>query len=268
MLPAALKAWGVRRLCFEWDSEPYATQRDAQATQQAQALGCEVRNGAAAALVSTQRCADAGFALLHQVVCPVSHTLYDPRAVIAANGGKPPLTYTARSVLAAGVVAQLLSLASALRQLTRCARPQAFCKVLDKLGAAPLPAADAPAALPPPLADAEALSGRPHGIPTLTALGYPPFPADDAVLFAGGETAGLARLEAQMARKQRCDALLRCAFADVAVRACPQARTEWVAKFEKPLTDPTALIAPLGAATRAKAAPANPFEAAKKCVRG
>jgi hypothetical protein len=27
-------------------------------------------------------------------MCPVSHTLYDPRAVIAANGGKPPLTYT------------------------------------------------------------------------------------------------------------------------------------------------------------------------------
>ncbi len=116
--------------------------------------------------------------------------------------------------------------------------------MLDKLGAASLPVADAPATLPPPLADAEALSGRPHGIPTLTALGYPPFPTDDAVLFAGGETAGLARLEAQMAR------------------------TEWVAKFEKPLTDPTALIAPLGAATRAKAAPANPFEAAKKCVRG
>jgi hypothetical protein len=36
------------------------------------------------------------FAFL-QVVCPVSHTLYDPRAVIAANGGKPPLTYTARA---------------------------------------------------------------------------------------------------------------------------------------------------------------------------
>jgi cryptochrome len=96
VLPAALRAWGARRLCFEWDSEPYATQRDAQATQQASALGCEVR---AHALCKRKICcADAVtcFAFL-QVVCPVSHTLYDPRAVIAANGGKPPLTYTARA---------------------------------------------------------------------------------------------------------------------------------------------------------------------------
>jgi hypothetical protein len=60
--------------------------------------------------------------------------------------------------------------------------------------------ADAPATLPAPLLDAEARVGFPHGIPTLDALGYPPFPADDAVLFRGGETAGLARLNAQMAR--------------------------------------------------------------------
>jgi hypothetical protein len=80
---------------------------------------------------------------------------------------------------------------------------QAFCKVVDKLGPAPAPAADPPAALPPPLAGAEELAGVPHGIPTLAQLGYPPFPADDAVLFRGGETAGLARLHAQMVRVVR-----------------------------------------------------------------
>jgi len=82
--------------------------------------------------------------------------------------------------------------------LTR-ALPQAFCKVIEKLPV-PAPVADPPASFPPPLADAEARSGRPHGIPTLAALGYPPLGADDAVLFRGGETAGLARLEAHMVR--------------------------------------------------------------------
>jgi cryptochrome len=43
----------------------------------------------------------------------------------------------------------------------------------------------------------------------------------------------------------------------------PQARTDWVAKFEKPATDPSALILPLSAP---RTAPANPFDAAKKCV--
>ena len=76
---------------------------------------------------------------------------------------------------------------------------QAFCKVIEKLPT-PAPAADPPASFPAPLADAESRVKRPHGIPTLEALGYPPLGADDAVLFKGGETAGLARLEAHMVR--------------------------------------------------------------------
>jgi cryptochrome len=75
VLPEALRAWGATRLCFEWDSEEYALARDAQATRDAQALGCTV-------------------------VSPVSNTLYDPRAVIAAYGGRPPLTYTVRPAVA------------------------------------------------------------------------------------------------------------------------------------------------------------------------
>ena len=87
---------------------------------------------------------------------------------------------------------------------------------MDKLGDAPGPVADAPASLPPPLADAEALAGKPHGIPaSVQALGYPPFPADDAVLFPGGETAGLARLEAQLARGTWC-----CKFEKARRGAC------------------------------------------------
>ena len=80
---------------------------------------------------------------------------------------------------------------------------QAFCKVIEKLPTPP-PAADPPASFPAPLADAEARVKRPHGIPTLVALGYPPLGSDDAVLFKGGETAGLARLEAHMVRLRQC----------------------------------------------------------------
>ena len=80
---------------------------------------------------------------------------------------------------------------------------QAFCKVIEKLPV-PSPVADPPASFPAPLADAEARVKRPHGIPTLAALGYPALGADDAVLFKGGETAGLARLEAHMVRLQQC----------------------------------------------------------------
>lgn len=71
--------------------------------------------------------------------------------------------------------------------------------MIEKLPTAS-PVADPPTSFPPPLADAESRVGRPHGIPTLAALGYPPLGADDAVVFKGGETAGLARLEAHMVR--------------------------------------------------------------------
>jgi hypothetical protein len=81
---------------------------------------------------------------------------------------------------------------------------QAFCKVVEKLPT-PAPCADAPSTLPPPLVDAEALLPFAHGIPSsVEALGYPAFPKDDAVVFRGGESAGLARLEAQLVRCVSC----------------------------------------------------------------
>ena len=203
VLPRALKAWSAKRMCFEWcvaarvqgakrtpdgslhtprtrDWEPYAQARDDAARQAAQAVNCEV-------------------------VTPVGHTMYDPRAVIAANKGSPPLTYTA------------------------------FLKVIDKMGGPLQPVADAPAVLPSPLPNAEALSGFSHGIPEAEALGYPPMDSDAAVAFVGGETQALRMLEAHLAR------------------------TQWVAAFDKPQTDPTQRILPLSRT----AVPSNPFEAAK-----
>lgn len=70
--------------------------------------------------------------------------------------------------------------------------------------------ADPPPSFPPPLDDAEARAGFPHGIPSLEALGYPPLDADVDVLFKGGETEGLARLHAQLVRGPARDAGWRC----------------------------------------------------------
>lgn len=63
-----LKQWNIKKLCFEYDTDPYY-----------QALGTRVEQYASQAGV--------------EVFSPVSHTLFDPRAIIDKNGGKPPLTY-------------------------------------------------------------------------------------------------------------------------------------------------------------------------------
>lgn len=65
-----MRDWGVTKLCFEFDTEPYALKRDAAMKQAA---------------------AEAGI----HVACPVGHTLWDPAALIERNGGSPPLTYKA-----------------------------------------------------------------------------------------------------------------------------------------------------------------------------
>lgn len=63
----ACKHWGISRLCFEADTEPYALARDAEVTATAEAAGIEV-------------CA------------PVGHTLYDSAQLIELHGGTPPRT--------------------------------------------------------------------------------------------------------------------------------------------------------------------------------
>ncbi|EPS64244.1 hypothetical protein M569_10537, partial [Genlisea aurea] len=60
--------WNVRKLCFEFDSEPYY-----------QAIDDKVKKFCASTSVET--------------FSPVSHTIYDPADIIRKNGGKPPLTY-------------------------------------------------------------------------------------------------------------------------------------------------------------------------------
>uniref|UniRef100_A0A2P2JWZ5 DNA photolyase n=1 Tax=Rhizophora mucronata TaxID=61149 RepID=A0A2P2JWZ5_RHIMU len=68
VLVRCLKEWEVKKLCFEYDTQPYY-----------QALDNKVKDYALAAGI--------------EVFCPVSHTLFNPADIIHKNGGKPPLSY-------------------------------------------------------------------------------------------------------------------------------------------------------------------------------
>jgi hypothetical protein len=81
-----------------------------------------------------------------EVVTCVSHTLYSTEAVVAKNGGRPPLSY------------------------------RAFERTIAALGPPPAPAEDPPAKLPPlgPISKEEITS-----VPSLAELGYPPKASTD-----------------------------------------------------------------------------------------
>ncbi|RUS77009.1 hypothetical protein EGW08_015234 [Elysia chlorotica] len=68
VLPRLFQEWSITTFAFEEDPEPYGKERDA-------ALSALARE----------------FSI--QVIAKPSHTLYDPKNVIAANGNSPPLTY-------------------------------------------------------------------------------------------------------------------------------------------------------------------------------
>lgn len=184
-LPKAWRAWGVRKLTFERDTEPYALARDSAVRALAEGVGVEVRS-----------------------FC--SHTLWDPDAFnnisspsSSSSSSLPPLTY------------------------------QAFLKqVHAKLGAPSPPLATKVSDhLPPAPREEKSEGGKGDGNSNDQNLPGPcPVPRlEDLPAYAGlspsspfrgGETAGLARLAA--------------ALSDDAA----------VAAFEKPKTDPTALLAP------------------------
>ena len=137
--------------------------------------------------------ADAARALGAEVHTPVSHTLYDVERLLAkCPGGQPPPRTPAFS-----------------RSPPRSARP--------------LPPPDAPETIPALAGDAaelvDALGDVVTGprVPTLESLGYPPLEPSEGFPARGGETEGLRRLRATLAR------------------------TTYVGEFKKPQTSPTAL---------------------------
>lgn len=137
VLPRVFADWKITQLCYEKDLEPYAMARDEAVAQLAGAAGVEVSQH-------------------------TSHTLYDPAVLVAANGGKPPLTM------------------------------QAFAKLADRVGDPPAPAAAPPAALPPPDGAAPGAGEGETVIVTLMEVGMPGTPTTP---FKGGETEALRRLD-------------------------------------------------------------------------
>ena len=79
VIPAALEAWRCDRLCYEFDTEPYAQKRDASVNEAARALGVEVH-------------------------APVSHTLWDlDRLLARCPRGEPPTAYASFLKIAHGL---------------------------------------------------------------------------------------------------------------------------------------------------------------------
>ncbi|PPS13970.1 hypothetical protein GOBAR_AA06608 [Gossypium barbadense] len=77
VLIRCLNEWDVRKLCFEYDTDPYY-----------QALDDKVKGGCSIHVLQNYASA-AGI----EVFSPVSHTIFDPADIIEKNGGRPPLSY-------------------------------------------------------------------------------------------------------------------------------------------------------------------------------
>lgn len=68
VIPDLIDRWNITKLTYEYDSEPYARDRDIKVEKMAKGKGVEVR-------------------------VEVSHTLFDLERILDINGGKAPLTY-------------------------------------------------------------------------------------------------------------------------------------------------------------------------------
>uniref|UniRef100_A0A803LN61 Photolyase/cryptochrome alpha/beta domain-containing protein n=1 Tax=Chenopodium quinoa TaxID=63459 RepID=A0A803LN61_CHEQI len=132
-----LKQWNIKKLCFEYDTDPYYQDLSARVEKYASQEGIKVFS-------------------------PVSHTLFDPRAVIAKNGGKPPLTY------------------------------QSFLKVAGQPSWASSPVSTGPSSIPPPgdIGDLQI-----SNVPTMEELGYLNIGQHEFSPFKGGESEALKRLK-------------------------------------------------------------------------
>ncbi|KAL0319172.1 UNVERIFIED_CONTAM: (6-4)DNA photolyase [Sesamum angustifolium] len=76
-----LKEWNIKKLCFEFDTEPYYQALDNKVKYlfiRERVTISSYRNTTAAGI---------------EIFSPVSHTLFNPADIIQKNGGRPPLSY-------------------------------------------------------------------------------------------------------------------------------------------------------------------------------
>ncbi|XP_071820766.1 cryptochrome-1-like [Apostichopus japonicus] len=124
-----------------------------------------------------------------KVVQTVSHTLFDSEKIIKANGGKPPLTYQRMQTVLSKMGPPSEPMAAPTKEdFTECKTPE------------------------------ESDHSSKYGVPTLEDLGLST-KGISPVIFPGGETEALNRMERYLARDK------------------------WVCNFEKPKTSPNSLKA-------------------------
>lgn len=160
-LPRLAQAWGVRRVTFERDTEPYALRRDAALTTTLQGLGIEVK------AVS-------------------GHTLWDMDAIVAKAGGaeKVPSAYQS-----------FLKITAALGP------PAKPLPVPGSGGAPPLPPLGplgASSSSSSSGGGSAAGSDDAYAVPSLAAMGFDPSQATTP--FRGGESLALKRMAENLAR--------------------------------------------------------------------
>lgn len=160
VLPDVFNKWNVTKLCFEYDTEPYALRRDEAARQAAQ---------------------DANVA----VYSPVGHTLYDPNMLIRRAGGKAPLTMKAFEKLVDAVGDPPLPLSDPPKVFPSIPSDAIFCSPDESL---------VPATLQDLPIYCSAYHNKMGSMPTskISALSA-------TTPFRGGESRGLQRMEEYLA---------------------------------------------------------------------
>ncbi|KAJ4844629.1 (6-4)DNA photolyase [Turnera subulata] len=146
VLIRCLKEWDVKSLCFEYDTDPYYQALDARVKDYASSAGIEVFS-------------------------PVSHTLFNPGAIIQKNGGKPPLTY------------------------------QSFLKLAGEPSWASSPLSTSMSSLPP-VGDVGNFACEISEVPTIKELGFGEVELDEWTPFRGGESEALKRLRESISDKK------------------------------------------------------------------
>jgi len=169
-LPRLFARWGVTKLTFESDIEPYAKVRDNAVCRLATAQGVSVRTFA-------------------------SHTLHDPEMYVAKlQGESPPTVYQSflKIFYSLGPVPPVVPTVDA--SVMRLPLPRELWKEeKEEGGGGGLPGGGKMSKAEGKAVAAAAAAADEFHIPTLLEMGYPDI--DAPTLFPGGETAALARMQ-------------------------------------------------------------------------
>ena len=178
-MPRAIREWGINRIAFEKDTEPYAILRDKQIISMAKELDIEV-------------------------ICPVSHTLYDLDK-LAGPSKTFPLTYSAFRHLIARAGEPLKPLPPPALGDFPIMRKKGDHAGDEQDHQQKTTGEDGEKGKGKEMVKGNEDEGSldVYGIPTLQELGHPPIPEDKPTPWKGGETEALKRMIAYLKDKTK-----------------------------------------------------------------